>query len=180
MSQIIKLVLMGDGGVGKTTFLTKLITGKFDPRYFATLGYSYSEFAWQNICFQIWDMAGQPNFRGEFPPGEKFDMALVFVDPGSKITCIHCPHWIAEIDSIAKVIGVVGNKSDLGNIIVDANVFEVLKDNYLEFSCKTDSVDKLMSFVKEKCSGEGSVSSALTSGLYQIGQIGPRPFSFFI
>lgn len=150
MSQVIKLILVGDGGVGKTTFLTKLTTEIFDPKYNATWGYKYAEFVWNGTCLQIWDVGGQPQFRGELPQG-KFDMALVFVDLGSRITYLHYPNWVVNMDSVANVIEVVGNKSDLANRRLDANLFAGLKDNYLEFSCKTDPVDKLVNFVKEKC-----------------------------
>jgi len=33
-----KLILVGDGGVGKTTFVKRHITGEFEKRYVATLG----------------------------------------------------------------------------------------------------------------------------------------------
>jgi GTP-binding nuclear protein Ran len=33
-----KLVLVGDGGVGKTTFVKRHLTGEFEKKYIATLG----------------------------------------------------------------------------------------------------------------------------------------------
>lgn len=33
-----KLILVGDGGVGKTTFVKRHITGEFEKKYVATLG----------------------------------------------------------------------------------------------------------------------------------------------
>lgn len=33
-----KLVLVGDGGVGKTTFVKRHLTGEFEKKYVATLG----------------------------------------------------------------------------------------------------------------------------------------------
>ena len=33
-----KVVLVGDGGVGKTTFVKRHISGEFEKRYIATMG----------------------------------------------------------------------------------------------------------------------------------------------
>jgi GTP-binding nuclear protein Ran len=33
-----KLVLIGDGGVGKTTFVKRHLTGEFEKKYVATVG----------------------------------------------------------------------------------------------------------------------------------------------
>jgi len=35
-----KLILVGDGGVGKTTFVKRHLTGEFEKKYVATLGTS--------------------------------------------------------------------------------------------------------------------------------------------
>ena len=33
-----KMILVGDGGVGKTTFVKRHLTGEFEKKYVATLG----------------------------------------------------------------------------------------------------------------------------------------------
>ena len=33
-----KVILIGDGGVGKTTFVKRHLTGEFEKQYFATQG----------------------------------------------------------------------------------------------------------------------------------------------
>ena len=37
-TQEIKVIFAGDGGVGKTTYLTQMLSGKFIQQYIPTLG----------------------------------------------------------------------------------------------------------------------------------------------
>ena len=68
-----KLVLVGDGGIGKTTFVKRHLTGEFEKKYIATLGVGVHPLVFHTnqgaICFNVWDTAGQENFghlRDEF------------------------------------------------------------------------------------------------------------------
>ena len=40
---LIKLVLIGDSGVGKSNFLLQYIEGKFSPILMATVGFDYNQ-----------------------------------------------------------------------------------------------------------------------------------------
>merc|ERR1711862_62173 len=63
-----KLLLVGDGGTGKTTFVKRHKTGEFQKKYIATLGVEvhplvfYTNFG--QIMFNCWDTAGQEKFGG--------------------------------------------------------------------------------------------------------------------
>lgn len=63
-----KLVLVGDGGVGKTTFVKRHITGEFEKRYIATQGVDVRPLRFDTnhgpILFNVWDTAGQEIFGG--------------------------------------------------------------------------------------------------------------------
>lgn len=58
-----KIVLVGDGGVGKTTFIKRHQTGEFEKRYIATQGVEVSSITFATshgpIKLNIWDTAGQ-------------------------------------------------------------------------------------------------------------------------
>ena len=58
-----KLVLVGDGGVGKTTFVKRHLTGEFEKKYIATLGVEVHPMPFHTskgqILFNVWDTAGQ-------------------------------------------------------------------------------------------------------------------------
>jgi len=63
-----KLVLVGDGGVGKTTFIKRHITGEFERKYVATLGVEVRPLDFDTnfgkIRFIVWDTAGQEKTGG--------------------------------------------------------------------------------------------------------------------
>nr|XP_039264618.1 ras-related protein Rab-9B-like [Styela clava] len=66
-SQVLKVVLIGDGGVGKSSLMNRYITGKYDGQSYHTIGV---EFLNKNITLenkkytlQIWDTAGQERFK---------------------------------------------------------------------------------------------------------------------
>ncbi len=58
-----KLILVGDGGVGKTTFVKRHLTGEFEKKYVATLGVEVHPLLFHTnrgpIKFNVWDTAGQ-------------------------------------------------------------------------------------------------------------------------
>lgn len=63
-----KLVLIGDGGVGKTVLTKRHKTGGFEMKYIATMGVEVSRLRFHTsageVTFNIWDTAGQEKFGG--------------------------------------------------------------------------------------------------------------------
>ena len=63
-----KLVLVGDGGVGKTTFVKRHLTGEFEKKYIATLGVEVHPMVFHTnhgpIRLNVWDTAGQEKLGG--------------------------------------------------------------------------------------------------------------------
>ena len=61
-----KLLLVGDGGVGKTTLVKRHRTGEFEKKYIPTLGVEVHPLKFNTnggeICFNVWDTAGQEKF----------------------------------------------------------------------------------------------------------------------
>ncbi len=65
---VFKLVLVGDGGVGKTTFVKRHLTGEFEKKYVATLGVEVHPLQFHTnfgeLYFNVWDTAGQEKLAG--------------------------------------------------------------------------------------------------------------------
>lgn len=64
-----KLCLIGDGGVGKTTFINKVLNGVFERRYIATQGAVTKDVVFHlgnnsYVNYEVWDTAGQEKYIG--------------------------------------------------------------------------------------------------------------------
>lgn len=64
---MIKILLLGDSGVGKTCLINKFITDQFSPNHLATIAVdfkvNYLTIDGKTIKLQIWDTAGQERFN---------------------------------------------------------------------------------------------------------------------
>ena len=114
-----KLVLVGDGGVGKTTFVKRHLTGEFEKKYIATQGVEVSSLVFFTnygpIKFNIWDTAGQEKLGG-LREGYYIgaDCAIVMFDVTSRITYKNVPKWYKDLTRICENVPMVlvGNKVD--------------------------------------------------------------------
>ena len=152
----IKLLLLGDPSVGKTTFLKKYIDNKYVKNYELTIGVDYASKKLtvnnQNVNLQIWDTAGQESFRAITTSYfRNSDCALVFFDISNIDSYNNVEYWVKSYLNIsnnnANTILLIGNKSD--NVIRDisnkdcldlANCLNLI---YYEISLKTNSVDDI-------------------------------------
>ncbi len=121
-----KIILIGDGAVGKSSLRNNFIGKHFDVEYLPTLG---ADFAIKditlhetdeeiNIRFQIWDVAGQPNFKEIRSLYFKGCIgALIIFDVTRQDTMNNIINWFEEISVNASSVNVsclvLGNKIDL-------------------------------------------------------------------
>lgn len=67
MADLIKVVIIGDAGVGKTSIRNQYIHNKFPKTYKATIGADFIskqlQVGGRSVALQIWDTAGQERFK---------------------------------------------------------------------------------------------------------------------
>ncbi|CAL6112841.1 Rab11 [Hexamita inflata] len=79
MADEIKVVIIGDTGVGKTCIATRLIANTFNPQSPSTLSAAFLRKQMNNHQLQIWDTAGQERFRSIAPLYYRNAYAVILV-----------------------------------------------------------------------------------------------------
>lgn len=118
---IFKIVMAGDGAVGKTSIVRQYITHTFQKDYLSTLGVQVStkEIRYPDLAvikLIIWDVAGQQIFGSVRPMYYKdASVAVLVYDITDRATFESIPKWVKEIhenEPNASIV-LVGNKIDL-------------------------------------------------------------------
>ncbi|KAG4077569.1 hypothetical protein HA402_002996 [Bradysia odoriphaga] len=116
-----KTILLGDSGVGKTSFLVQYNTGEFRAGSFsATVGIALTNkivsLDSTRVKLQIWDTAGQERFRSVTHAYYRDAHALLLLyDVTNKVSFDNIRAWLGEIREYAQedvVIMLLGNKAD--------------------------------------------------------------------
>ena len=118
----IKIILIGDGGCGKTSLVNQFVHRQFSSIYKTTIGVDITPYTvsiketGEPVRFILWDMSGQSHFekfRKRFYVGSSG--ALVLYDLTNARSYLNVPTWVKEAHSNCKDIPIVavGNKSDL-------------------------------------------------------------------
>jgi GTP-binding nuclear protein Ran len=135
-----KLVLGGDGGTGKTTFVKRHLTGEFEKKYVATLGVEVHPLTFHTnfgpITFSAWDTAGQEKFGGlrdgYYIQGQ---CAIIMFDVTSRITYKNVPNWHRDLVRVCENIPIVlcGNKVDIKERKVKAKAITFHRKKNLQY-----------------------------------------------
>jgi Rab family protein len=117
----IKLVLLGDSGVGKTSIVTQYVSGTVPENVNPTIGAAFVTkevtIDGNNLELLIWDTAGQEVYRGLAPMYYRSALiAIIVYDVTSQESYNSVSYWIRELQTNVEdniVILVCGNKIDL-------------------------------------------------------------------
>ncbi|KAJ5076702.1 gtp-binding nuclear protein ran [Anaeramoeba ignava] len=164
-----KIILVGDGGVGKTTFVKRHLSGEFRKEYIATVGVEVHPLVFYTtkcpICFNVWDTAGQERFGGlrdgYYIEG---DAAIIMFDVTSPETYENVAVWYRDIIRVCDNIPMVlcGNKVDVKDRKVRARqiTFHRRKNiPYFDISAKSNyNFEKPFLYLARRLFGDPSLS----------------------
>uniref|UniRef100_A0AAQ5XCX3 Ras-related protein Rab-13 n=1 Tax=Amphiprion ocellaris TaxID=80972 RepID=A0AAQ5XCX3_AMPOC len=120
---LLKLLLIGDSGVGKTCLLFRFSEDAFNTTFIATIGIDFKirtiDIEGKKIKLQIWDTAGQERFRTITTAYYRGAMGIMLVyDITMEKSFDNIRNWIRNIEEHASADVekmVLGNKCDMND-----------------------------------------------------------------
>lgn len=151
---LFKIIIFGDGGVGKTTLVSRYLTGLFKGNTTITIGVDFHikkiDLEDKKISLQIWDFAGEERFRFLLPNYVKGAAGGIFMYDITRYSSLkNITDWLEVFRKGAGKaeqnipILLVGGKIDLDHkrAVEKEYAMEVAKDKglygYIECSSKT-------------------------------------------
>ncbi|CAB16405.1 GTP-binding protein ypt2 [Schizosaccharomyces pombe] len=117
---LIKLLLIGDSGVGKSCLLLRFSEDSFTPSFITTIGIDFKirtiELDGKRIKLQIWDTAGQERFRTITTAYYRGAMGILLLyDVTDKKSFDNVRTWFSNVEqhaseNVYKIL--IGNKCD--------------------------------------------------------------------
>ncbi|XP_068159073.1 LOW QUALITY PROTEIN: ras-related protein Rab-18 [Drosophila tropicalis] len=122
----IKLLVIGESGVGKSSLIRRFVENKFDENHDVTIGMDFKSKVMNvdGIDYKValWDTAGAERFRSLTPSFYRKALGAILVyDITNRDTLVKLEAWLAELDSYSDnpniAIIVVGNKIDQDRVV---------------------------------------------------------------
>ncbi|XP_018538361.1 ras-related protein Rab-7L1 isoform X1 [Lates calcarifer] len=131
---LMKILIVGDGNVGKSSFVHRYVNGQFNKMYKMTVGVDFSVklLHWsdkEKVRVQLWDVAGQERFISMSRIYYKGASGCVIMfDVSSSSSFLSCRHWKQDLDNKAMLPNgdpipciLLANKCDLAQRVVSAD-----------------------------------------------------------
>ena len=130
----IKLILLGDAGVGKTSIMERISKNKYEDTKDTTIGIKYEtkiiKYKDKSYKIHLYDTAGQEKYKsiisGFYRLGKGF---FVVFDLTNESSLNSVQNWIKEIQEKSlesdPIIIILGNKNDLENIRISEDIIKL-------------------------------------------------------
>ena len=135
---LMKLIIIGDSGVGKTCFLMRFADDSFTTSHISTIGIDFKikpmTLDEKSIKLQIWDTAGQDRFRTITQTYYKGAMGVILAyDCTDENSFANVRNWIKKLEAqaapgVVKVL--IGNKCDSTSKKIDPMKGKALAEEY--------------------------------------------------
>ena len=142
-TKFIKLVLLGDSGVGKTTLISNYLNKPFHQHHVSTIGAGFFELninvGEEIVSFHVWDTGGQEVYKSLVPQYLRgAESAFILFDVTNIDSFNNINKWYEMTKNVSPNINVIlfGNKNDLENSrivsIETINQF-IIENNFIYF-----------------------------------------------
>ncbi|MFQ5910088.1 MAG: GTP-binding protein [Thermoplasmata archaeon] len=169
ISMKMKICLVGEPAVGKTSLVRRFVFNTFDPKYFSTIGTNI----WKkklhlshplsnrelDVDMIVWDIMGQKQFRDLLRDAYFFGAkgVIVVCDSGRRETFDKLVHWVEAVTEVTGDIPkyLIANKLDLGELSFEeeeiADIAKTYDCPYQMTSAKTgEFVEEVFSNLAER------------------------------
>ncbi|KEG14763.1 ras-related rab-4 [Trypanosoma grayi] len=128
--QLMKLIVVGDSGTGKSSLLHRFVEDTFSEDQAQTIGVEFGskivQLAGRKVKLQIWDTAGQERYKSVTRSYYRGAVGcLIVYDISQRSSYESVPQWLNDVRQLAGrevVVMLIGNKSDLSeNRVVQHN-----------------------------------------------------------
>lgn len=175
-----KIVLIGDYGSGKTSFIHKLVFNAFYSDYSPTIGAAIEEVHLCGNIYSFWDTAGQERYQAITRLSYRdCHCVLIFYNMSDPTSHVNVITWIDTlnnfVDNMVPVV-IIGSKSD----IAGAKELDLNDATIADAVCKINLVAHIT--ISNRLDSQDNIFTKLNYSLYKAtefahSQVGPEDIS---
>lgn len=147
-NETIKLLMLGDSGVGKSSLMIRFTNSTFNQHMMGTTGIDMRVKQMiidnRNVKIQIWDTAGQERFHSISRSYYNGAHGIILTyDVSDRTSFTNIPNWLEDIRTNTGFVHIllVGNKTDLKEVVNESEARKLSHSNsipYILTSAKND------------------------------------------